>query len=46
MKKFYYYLFLITISCSNNKVVNNHGLSALELKIIKLIISKTIKMMF
>ncbi len=25
-------IFLLTISCSNNKVVNNHGINALDLK--------------
>ncbi len=36
-------MFLLTISCTNNKVVNNHGLNALELKKDQIIISKTNK---
>ena len=43
MKKILLFIFLITISCSNNKVVNNHGFGALELKADKINISKTNK---
>ena len=32
MKKILVIIFLITTSCSNNKVVNNHGINAIELK--------------
>ena len=32
MKKILFIIFLITTSCSNNKVVNNHGINAIELK--------------
>tara|TARA_Y100000591_G_C21611522_1_gene583099 strand:- start:108 stop:560 length:453 start_codon:yes stop_codon:yes gene_type:complete len=43
MKKIIFIMFLLTISCTNNKVVNNHGLNALELKKDQIIISKTNK---
>ena len=43
MKKIYILLFLITIGCSNNKVVKNHGIIGLELKNDKIHISKTNK---
>ena len=43
MKKIIFIIFLLTVSCSNNKVVNNHGLNALELKNDKIIISRTNK---
>ena len=43
MKKLLIIIFLLTISCSNNKVVKNHGLNALELKANKIEISKTNK---
>ena len=43
MKKLLIVIFLLTISCSNNKVVKNHGLNALELKANKIEISKTNK---
>ena len=36
-------LLLLTASCSNNKVVKNHGLRALDIKSEKIIISKTNK---
>ena len=43
MKKFIIILLFFTISCSNNKVVNNHGLNALELKTNKIVISESNK---
>ena len=43
MKKIYILLFLITISCSNNKVVKNHGIIGLEVKNDKIQISETNK---
>ena len=43
MKKIIFIIFLLTVICSNNKVVNNHGLNALELKNDKIIISRTNK---
>ncbi len=43
MKKILLLIFLITISCSNNKVVKNHGLASLELKSDKIIVLKTNK---
>ena len=43
MKKIYILLFLITISCSNNKVVKNHGIIGLDVKNDKIHISKTNK---
>ena len=43
MKKLIFILFLFTISCSNNKVINNHGTSALDIKSNKIEISKTNK---
>ena len=43
MKKLFILFFFITLSCSNNKVVNNHGFGALELKADKINISKTNK---
>ena len=36
-------LLLLTASCSNNKVVKNHGLRALDIKSERIIISKTNK---
>ena len=36
-------LLLVTASCSNNKVVKNHGLRALDIKSERIIISKTNK---
>ena len=38
-----FFIFSITISCSNNKVVKNHGISALELKSKKIKILNTNK---
>ena len=32
MKKLFILIFLLTISCTNNKVVNNHGYKSLEIK--------------
>ena len=43
MKTLFFLLFLLTISCSNNKVVNNHGFTALEIKSDKIKISQTNK---
>ncbi len=43
MKKYIFLIFLITIGCSNNKVVYNHGLNALEAKSIKIIAQKSNK---
>ena len=43
MKIIILFLFLLTISCSNNKVVNNHGHFSLDLKSEKIIISKSNK---
>ena len=43
MKNIVLIIFLFTISCSNNKVVNNHGFTGLENKSNKIIISKTNK---
>ena len=43
MKKILIVIFFITISCSNNKVVKNHGLASLELKSDKIIVLKTNK---
>tara|TARA_B100000287_G_C20074003_1_gene559561 strand:+ start:64 stop:519 length:456 start_codon:yes stop_codon:yes gene_type:complete len=43
MKKYFVLIFLITLSCSNNKVVYNHGLLALEAKSNKIEILKTNK---
>ena len=43
MKFFFILLLLITIGCSNNKVVYNHGLLALEAKSNKIEINKTNK---
>tara|TARA_Y100000590_G_scaffold462495_1_gene626739 strand:- start:167 stop:628 length:462 start_codon:yes stop_codon:yes gene_type:complete len=42
-KKFIFIIFLLTISCTNNKVVKNHGFSALEVKANKIEILKTNK---
>ena len=39
-------LFVLTIGCSNNKVVKNHGLNALDIKAEKFWFQKVIKMMF
>ena len=41
MKKILIIIFLLTISCSNNKVVNNHGFSNLENKSNKIEVSKS-----
>ena len=43
MKKILLFIFLITISCSNNKVFINHGLTALEKKSNKIEILKSNK---
>ena len=43
MKKIILIIFLFTLSCSNNKVVNNHGFTALEIKSDKIKISQTNK---
>ena len=43
MKKILILIFLLTISCSNNKVVNKHGSTALELKFNKVEINKSNK---
>ena len=43
MKKLLLIIFLFTISCSNNKVVNNHGSTAIALKSNKIEISKSNK---
>tara|TARA_Y100000590_G_scaffold255288_1_gene286641 strand:- start:1205 stop:1663 length:459 start_codon:yes stop_codon:yes gene_type:complete len=43
MKILIFLLFLLTISCSNNKVVNNHGSTAIALKSNKIEISKSNK---
>tara|TARA_B100000029_G_scaffold52982_1_gene48088 strand:+ start:613 stop:1071 length:459 start_codon:yes stop_codon:yes gene_type:complete len=43
MKKLIIFVFLITLSCTNNKVIKNHGFSVLELKSDKIIISKSNK---
>ena len=43
MKKIIILIFLITLSCSNNKVVKNHGLSSLEKKASKIELSKSNK---
>ena len=43
MKKYIFLIFLITIGCSNNKLVYNHGLNALEAKSIKIIAQKSNK---
>ena len=40
MKKIIIIIFLFTISCSNNKVVKNHGFNALETKIDKIVVLK------
>ncbi len=43
MKKIILIIFLFTISCSNNKVVNNHGFTGLEIKLDKIKLSETNK---
>tara|TARA_Y100000591_G_scaffold245654_1_gene216607 strand:- start:375 stop:839 length:465 start_codon:yes stop_codon:yes gene_type:complete len=43
MKKILLFIFIIVSACSNNKVVNNHGIIALEAKSNKIEISKTNK---
>ena len=43
MKKILIIIFLLTISCSNNKVVNTHGTSALEIKSNKIVLKTTNK---
>jgi len=42
-KKLLIIIFLLTINCSNNKVVKSHGISALDLKSEKIIINKSNK---
>ena len=43
MKKIIIFIFLITISCGNNKVVKNHGIIALEKKSDQIMLSKSNK---
>ena len=43
MKKIIIVIFLITINCSNNKVVKNHGTIALEIKAKDIVILKSNK---
>ena len=43
MKTLIFLIFLLTISCSNNKVVNSHGSKAIVLKSNKIEISKSNK---
>ena len=43
MKIVLIFIFLLTISCSNNKVVNNHGFISLELKTEKIYLNKSNK---
>lgn len=43
MKYLIIIIFLLTINCSNNKVVKNHGFSALDTKIKKISLNKTNK---
>tara|TARA_B100000287_G_C20284415_1_gene643355 strand:+ start:50 stop:514 length:465 start_codon:yes stop_codon:yes gene_type:complete len=43
MKKILLFIFIIISACTNNKVVNNHGIIALEAKSNKIEISKTNK---
>ena len=43
MKTLFFLLFLLTISCSNNKVVNTHGSTSLSLKSNKIEILKSNK---
>ena len=43
MKKIIIFIFLITISCGNNKVVKNHGIIALEKKSDEILPSKSNK---
>ena len=43
MKKIIIFIFLITISCGNNKVVKNHGIIALEKKSDQILLSKSNK---
>tara|TARA_Y100000590_G_scaffold3521_1_gene4676 strand:+ start:12066 stop:12521 length:456 start_codon:yes stop_codon:yes gene_type:complete len=43
MKKIFILVFFITLSCSNNKVFINHGLTALESKSEKIVIGNTNK---
>ena len=43
MKKLFILIFLLTISCANNKVVNNHGFKSLEIKANLIKISETNK---
>tara|TARA_Y100000591_G_scaffold315346_1_gene322841 strand:- start:2174 stop:2632 length:459 start_codon:yes stop_codon:yes gene_type:complete len=40
MKKIVLIIFLITLSCSNNKVINTHGQSALDIKANKITVFK------
>ena len=43
MKKLFIIIFVLTLSCSNNKVVKNHGITALELKTHKVKVLKSNK---
>tara|TARA_Y100000590_G_scaffold400213_1_gene484099 strand:+ start:758 stop:1216 length:459 start_codon:yes stop_codon:yes gene_type:complete len=43
MKKLLIIIFLLTLSCSNNKVVKNHGITGLELKTNKIEVLKSNK---
>ena len=43
MKKLILIIFLLTINCSNNKVVKSHGSSGLELKNSKIVVLKSNK---
>ena len=43
MRKLLLIIFLITISCSNNKVITSHGSNALEIKINKIVTAKSNK---
>ncbi len=43
MKFFLIFIFLLTISCSNNKVIKSHGSPALELKVDKILVNKSNK---
>ena len=43
MKKLLLIIFLFTLSCSNNKVVKNHGITGLELKTNKIEVLKSNK---
>ena len=43
MKKLFIIIFVLTLSCSNNKVVKNHGITGLELKTNKIKVLKSNK---